>query len=799
MTKHPTLNLTLKDWLTDYHSLPKLFTQLNQSTSIKAPDETPQHVQHIPGLDIQCGPILKLAGTLENKSRNYRGSILLVTKDANTNIEPVITYLRGPLFTDNVEHITEGQFHRVLFNQEQGFSFWRFEYDLQLSIVEEKIRYTVNGNEELTFEFYLPRYDQTMNVMSFSCNGFSLTTDTESFKSSLWFDVIRKHYQDHRYHVMIGGGDQIYCDSIKFSSQLFNDWLEEKNPLKKRHQKLTPELVASFNKDYLRQYLAWFGQGHWKGLKGTTLQPMFPFAMCSIPSINIYDDHDIIDGYGSYHESTMANEVFKGLGMAAYKYYMLFQHHTSMDESSYLKDPSWILGQRPGPSITELSHSVYTKLGQDVAFLGLDCRTERKLRQVVSEETYRLVFNRLESEISQDPKIKHLYVLLGVPIAYPRLVWLELLLGSRLLAPLKYLASKNILMDKSVLNEFDGSVEILDDLNDHWCSRHHKRERNKFIAKLQKFGAKHAVRITILSGDVHLAAIGRFKTKQHRHRLFEREKYTEHNNKVRTSPETDPRLIINIISSAIINTPPPDAMAALLNQRSKLHHFDYLTDEDMIPLFTKDTDDSERPNKEFLNKRNWSDLIPLSNIENFDTPIGNGKLPGPVTGHPQSLEIRADRELKYTVTPNCVISTIHVERDREDVQSLSSGYEVVIPELTEKSILRGVGLKSFKEYAFEAVKSRRSSMHTSRSLQFDLETLPLMIPTYRSPQNYPGKVQVEPLDGVNGPDFINCVLSFGPRRGDAWEVSIPSQFETIRLRINEIVVPIETIREIISR
>lgn len=40
------------------------------------------------------------------------------------------------------------------------------------------------------------------------------------------------------------------------------------------------------------------------------------------------------------------------------------------------------------------------------------------------------------------------------------------------------------------MNEFDGDVEVLDDLNDHWCSKHHKRERNKLIKDLMEFGAK---------------------------------------------------------------------------------------------------------------------------------------------------------------------------------------------------------------------------------------------------------------------------------------------------------------------
>lgn len=44
------------------------------------------------------------------------------------------------------------------------------------------------------------------------------------------------------------------------------------------------------------------------------------------------------------------------------------------------------------------------------------------------------------------------------------------------------------------------------------CAATHKRERNALIERLQNFAAEKHVRITILSGDVHLAAVGRFYT-----------------------------------------------------------------------------------------------------------------------------------------------------------------------------------------------------------------------------------------------------------------------------------------------
>lgn len=83
----------------------------------------------------------------------------------------------------------------------------------------------------------------------------------------------------------------------------------------------------------------------------------------------------------------MRTPVFCGVGAVAYKYYMLFQHQSMPDESS-ADEPSWLLGAAPGPYISELSRSVFMFLGKQIAFLGLDCRTERRVRgRPISSDT----------------------------------------------------------------------------------------------------------------------------------------------------------------------------------------------------------------------------------------------------------------------------------------------------------------------------------------------------------------------------------------------------------------------------
>jgi hypothetical protein len=165
-------------------------------------------------------------------------------------------------------------------------------------------------------------------------------------------------------------------------------------------------------------------------------------------------------------------------------------------------------------------------------------------------------------------------------------------LTSRVLDPIKALGKAGLL--GNILNKFDGGVEVLDDLDDHWTARNHKKERTIVIEDLQDLAADESVRITILSGDVHLAAIGQFYS----------------NPKLGLAKHKDFRYMPNIISSAIVNTPPPDIMADILNKRNKVHHFDKETDEDMIPIFNHGIDGKPRNNKRLLPHRNWCSIRP---------------------------------------------------------------------------------------------------------------------------------------------------------------------------------------------
>jgi len=261
---------------------------------------------------------------------------------------------------------------------------------------------------------------------------------------------------------------------------------------------------------------------------------------------------------------------------------------------------SVIIGPSNGPYIPFPSHSFLGYMGPQTYILLLDCRAERKKEQVCSQAEYQKVFERLSK---LPPSVEHLCVQIGIPIAYPRLVFLEAALESKY-NPLVALGRSGSLGLSSFVNKFNAEAELLDDLNDHWTSRSHKKERNWFIEQLQKFAKIHRIRISFLSGDVHCAAVGMFKT-------------LKVAKKPEISPPEDHRYMVNIVTSAIVNTPPPNGVISMVSSLASknhktMHHSE--TDETMIPVFTTETNGKPRKQKFIMGRRNWCQV----NYENHE-------------------------------------------------------------------------------------------------------------------------------------------------------------------------------------
>jgi hypothetical protein len=261
---------------------------------------------------------------------------------------------------------------RLYADAARDVTFWRFNLEIELSSTQQRVAYRINQGPALGF--WVPAAGQSMNIMFHSGNGFSpsVNSDRVCGPDPLWRDILNEH-QTRPFHVMIGGGDQIFNDSVITESKFFQDWMKIKNVADRYGAPFTPEFRAELEQFYLERYSAWFSQG------------LFSLANSQIPMVNIWNDHEIFEGFGSYHDDFMQTSVISGLGKIAFKYYLLFQHHSVPDETE-MDEPSWLLGAQPGPYIEQKSRNLFMSLGQGVSFLGLDCRTERRVRSIYSSK-----------------------------------------------------------------------------------------------------------------------------------------------------------------------------------------------------------------------------------------------------------------------------------------------------------------------------------------------------------------------------------------------------------------------------
>ncbi|KAF8325996.1 uncharacterized protein EI90DRAFT_3231088 [Cantharellus anzutake] len=554
-----------------------------------------------PHLQFMCGPLLRYDTVIDGV---WHGAVMIVTADQGSVYSPS-PYLSlewdpsSPLFSNGADtpkspktvyyskQIT-GEEIWVYYGTAGTFTFWRFMIEIPLSRYEMGVSYQINNGARL--EFFVPAIGQNLRWAVHSCNGFSAGINPDDFKGPgfvsgydpLWVDLLNKHYEKP-FHALVGGGDQIYCDKVTQEPEI-QDWINKKLVTDKINYQLTDEMRFAIDRFYFSHYCLMFRSG--------------AFARCTrtIPMVsNCLDDHDLIDGFGSYPADLQSSPVFNAIGARGYFFFLLFQQFTvdavdgSLDMHPH-PNRALIMGEL-GPWIPSCSHSLLTYLGPQAQLLLLDCRAERRKERIVSEKTYKVILDRIRA---LPTSVEHLVLLLGVPIAYPRMNFLESALESKL-NPFIALARSGFGMSGFV-NKFNKEAELLDDLNDHWTATHHKAERNWLVQELQKVALSQKLRITFLSGDVHCAAVGLFKS------LVKSKKGPG------VDPYQDHRYMLNVVTSAIVNTPPPAGvlkMVGLLGKKTHKTLHSAQTDEVMVPLFKQDTDGTPLKANLVMGRRNW--------------------------------------------------------------------------------------------------------------------------------------------------------------------------------------------------
>ncbi|KAI8872470.1 hypothetical protein GQ42DRAFT_177137 [Ramicandelaber brevisporus] len=514
----------------------------------------PSYAQH--PIDPFYGPLLRY-GDVDLVSAVWRGSVLVVTTSQPREMAPQLVLHDG-----ETQDIVQGQ----AIDSYRNNIFWRFDISVSIGQQPKRVTYSFHGlPTQESWTFHVASMHETWRWTFTSCNGYSEGVDVEKEGGHdiLWSDFLRKH-EAEPFHVMVGGGDQLYCDPLWKLPQL-QPWLAIEDKNARQIAPFTEEARAVVEDFYFHHYVKCF-----------FYTSKFRQAAAIVPYAFIIDDHDLFDGAGSYPIRLQNSYVFQGIIDIGFRFFLLFQSHTTHELSRH----HGYFGDR---GYTWLKH-----FGPHQVVLGVDTRRERTLEQVVSPRSMAQIFDTLNNRVS--PHAKHLVVVFGIPMVYPRMGFAETAFNFLKSTGLTKLNVFKTGAFSKALNVF-GQPELLDDLNDHWTADGHLNERKSIILAFQEFAKRRAIRVTLIAGDVHAAACGRFVSKGI------------------TSPQqllTDHRYMVQVVSSAIVNVAPPAAVIQTLHASATTYSLDSNTEESMIDLFVNDVDGTELSNRKVLGRRNYA-------------------------------------------------------------------------------------------------------------------------------------------------------------------------------------------------
>lgn len=470
------------------------------------------------GMALHMGPVLSFRGA---SGDFWRTSALWVLDDADGR--PGVSVAGKALPAPAV----------VPLAQNQGRTVWRADWGVPQGAAPQTIEYGLAG--ATASHYVVPARGPVLRVGYASCNGFSHPRYMKGVRdqNERWKDLNARSVADPL-HLLILGGDQVYGDSI---------WSPKAMPrLARWLEKSWDDRIAAGFSDSLRQAVASF---YFDLYCERWSQADPKQALSTIPTLMMWDDHDIFDGWGSYPDDMQSCRVYEGIFDEAKRAFRVFQLQ--------LAD-----GEEPAGGFAGQQGLGYGHVLGKVAVLALDLRSERTSTHILSEATWQAALAWLSGLPKNE--LDHLLVLTSIPVVYPGFGALEATFGV-----------------------LPGHQELEDDLRDHWTSRPHREERIRLVRRLLAFSRDHRCRVSILSGDVHVAALGVLDS-------------------ARSSSVPENANVINqLISSAVVHTPPP-ALAAfalkLLGSRDDELDRDIVAR--MIPFAGTDSC--------FVAKRNWMSL-----------------------------------------------------------------------------------------------------------------------------------------------------------------------------------------------
>ncbi|MCR9221961.1 MAG: alkaline phosphatase family protein [Alphaproteobacteria bacterium] len=255
------------------------------------------------------------------------------------------------------------------------------------------------------------------------------------------------------FHLLLHGGDQLYADEVLEAHPALSAWRKRSRP-KEVAPEIAEEAAEAARQALFTRYLEVLGH------------PAFAWIAARVPSLAMWDDHDICDGWGSMPAVKLDTRIGEALFETARRHFLTFQMGADPD------------GPPPAPCLDETGRSLtWSARLPDLTLVAPDLRSERRPWRVMGKRGW-AAFDRALQEAAPGRTL----VLSSVPALGPRLSWIEAVM---ILTP--------------------SMQKYEDDLRDQWQSRAHRAEWTRFLARLidRHEGAESPV--TLLSGEIHLA------------------------------------------------------------------------------------------------------------------------------------------------------------------------------------------------------------------------------------------------------------------------------------------------------
>ena len=304
-----------------------------------------------------------------------------------------------------------------------------------------------------SFHVHIPAKGQSLHIALSSCNGYE-DEDLDNpnpKRSAAWHKMMEMHKQQP-YHLMLQMGDQIYNDQVWSCHPELEAW-QGFFPLTRYRYPFSQEMLDATERFY------W---GHYSAQRRL---PYLSLMQASVPSLMMWDDHDIFDGYGSYRGYDSHSEVFEGVFSVAKKAFESFQ------------TPQYSWEFQAGNRV------ILDKLG----ILMPDLRSLRTRRNVLGARG--LAFLKDSLKAMQD--CKHLIVVMTVPFVNISLSIIE-----------------------RIMVMIPGQQLYQDDLRDQWRSYAHRDEWLQLAQLLFDFQKQSQCDVNLFSGEIHLGGKGLLKKDQ---------------------------------------------------------------------------------------------------------------------------------------------------------------------------------------------------------------------------------------------------------------------------------------------